>query len=193
MILAELFLGEMDHEEGKFQVLIDRFERVLENYSGQIDSNTKLRMMELLGNAYKMKGDNTSFLRVLEQRTELLSENYALDIEDYKNLVQFYTANAVKDVETKMSLDKRLLENEIDMVNEREYQSNLRSGIIISALILLMVVGFMLFRKYKSGNEQRAQLKDAKLQLVAKEKEILSWENPVIPVLRDMGFHFDIF
>ena len=37
-----------------------------------------------------------------------------------------------------------------------------------------MTISYILFRKYKSENEKRAQLKDAKLKLAFQEQQILT-------------------
>lgn len=174
-VLAEMYLGEIDFELHRDASVIDRFENVLKNYSAHSDFTTKMNMMNLILKSNLRLGRGVAYKEALERKSSMLEEKFELDAVDNRALTRYYTANAVSNVQSKMEMNQQILEKEIAMVNEREYHTNLRSVIIIISLVLILVIGFLLFRKYKTANEQKSLLKDAKLKLAGQEKEILSW------------------
>jgi len=171
---AEILLGQIEITQGQYKLAADRLTNLINNFPRNLSFKARLQAVDMIIESFQNLKDEDRYLAALVKKSEMLEEKFLLDSKDYKNLIQNYSVNSVRTVQKKMDLDKKIQEREFELEQQKSEQIRIRNSIIITGLVLLLIIGYFLFRKYKSENQKKAQLKDSRLKLAEQEQEILS-------------------
>lgn len=159
-------IGKVYDETGNPQKAIEYYDKALSIAQELKNTKTECTMLDLIANAYIKLGD-------FKRATELLSQFIVLN-DSINNLE---TRKSFNELQTKFETEKK--EKEISLLNERDKKRQLVIYSIIGLSLLLGLLSFVLFNRFKLKQraateleKRNAEISHQKSIIEEKQKEI---------------------
>lgn len=173
-IFAELNLAEIESLRKEHQKATKRLNNLINNYDEHLTPPLKLTTLKSLINTYKTVGNESKYKYHSDQWIELNEVYFQNQIITHKTLIEQQTTDALKQVTEKIALERQLMDQKILIQQKENEQKQLKILALIGLLLASLIVGLLLFLRFKAIQAKKARIKDTNLKLALKEKEILA-------------------
>ena len=173
-IQAELSLAEIEVLRKEHKRAINRLKSLLNNYEKHLSVDNKLKLFESFMSIYNSIGDKSSYKLYSEQWIELNKFHFQNQMGTHKTLIEQFNANALKQITQKIELEKQLVDQQLIIQQKVSEQKQLKNWTLIGFLLFTILLGLLLFLRFKAIQAKKTSIKDATLKLAIKEQEILT-------------------
>ena len=173
-ISASIMLAQIDIEEKKYQKAIRRLENLENNYTPELGSIEVLQINELLMQAYQGINNDSKFKFYVEKWTTLNKQLFEEKLTAQQELTDEFHANSLMNAMKNIENEKKLMNQEIVILENINEKDQLKNGLIILSLVLISVVILFFFLRYRIIQSKKSILKQAQLDASDKEQEILA-------------------
>ncbi len=171
---AEIDLAEIEGLRKEHNKVLERLNNLLDHYDKHLSVENRLLVFEYLMASYKSIGNKTAYNAHAEKWMELNKLHFQNQTETYKSLIEQFNANALKQITQKIELEKQLVDQKLIIQEKISEQKQLKNGVLIGVLLVVIIIGLLLFLRFKAIQAKESGIKDANLKLAVKEQEILA-------------------
>ncbi len=173
-VQAELLLAEIEISRKEHKKVIKRLKNLLNNYEKHLSVLNKLVAYEYLMNTYNAIGNKDSYKRYSKKWITLNKFHFQNQMGTHKTLIEQFNSNALKQVTQKIELEKQLVDQKLIIQQKVSEQKQVKNWVLIGVLLVAILVGLLLFLRFKAIQAKKASIKDSDLKLAVKEQEILA-------------------
>ena len=118
-------------------------------------------------------GNTEDYIYFSDEWSELTKIEVEIQAVAYQSLFNAFSENSIASITQKMELEKQLMDQKLLVQNNESERKELNSWILIGGLIAAMIIGILLFLRFKAIQSQKAIIKEIHLKSAKQEQEIL--------------------
>lgn len=172
-INAEISLAKIERHRQLFNAAILRLERILHSYASKLSIKQKKEIYAQLIRLSHKSGDRSKHHHYSSLYIDLVENESQLAMDKYGELVKVHSANAVNHIKSQMASERKLMDQEMQLMKQEDKRRSLVTWLIISSLTLSLIIAVLLFFRYRSDQQKKSVIRETQLDLAKKEQEIL--------------------
>lgn len=170
---AEILLSRIELKRNQENKASIRLQQLYNTYQFDLLYSQNNEILELLLETLLSLGHTKEYVNFSKKWLALTKFEIEIKNAAYQNLFDAFSKNSINSITKQMEFEKELLDQKIVLQQKESERQQLSSWFLIAALVTAIVIGLLLFLRFKAVQDKKSALKEAHLNLARQEQEIL--------------------
>ena len=170
---AEILLSRIELKRNQKNKASVRLQQLYNTYQFDLLYSQNNEILELLIETLLSLGQTKDYINFSKKWLALTKFEIEIKNTAYQNLFDAFSKNSINSITKQMEFEKELLDQKIVLQQKESERQQLSSWFLIAALVTAIVIGLLLFLRFKAVQDKKSALKEAHLNLARQEQEIL--------------------